>query len=248
MGKSIKTLFAVWVLLFANSTISVAQKSILKTHSAVYVGGEILDPFFNLYESMKIVSRVNLGAETKVGLRNGIGIKYMHSKFKTYPWSWGQQEEPYTRLGQYDSVVPLKRIGHTINNGMEVYFKHFRKKRDAIYPAGRYVEFGIGIFNTRFTGYHYTVETYQNGNYGFAEVNEPVRSVRTVAFSYKIGKQWIFENNMFLNYGLSFRLHLPLSFVDVDLAYMEDNVRTLYYNDVLSTDWLSSYFQIGYLF
>lgn len=234
------------IVLMAIPFAGKAQKNILDRTTTVFISGEMLDPFYDSYEIIKFTSRINLGVERKLSDLTGIGVQLMYNKFKTYPWSM-LEEDPYTTGFSNGKVIPLERIGYTIGTGIEAYYKSFRSKKNSYYPAGIFYELGAGIHNTRFTGYHFTKKFENSGSTKLVEINEPVRNQLSLSISVRLGKQWIFENNMFLGYGLSLRGHIPMGYFETnDLVAMSKS--ELFQYDVLLTDWFSTFVRTGYMF
>ena len=226
-----------------------AKKNVLDRKTSVFVSGVLLDPFYDLYSTIKITPRIALGVDQKINYNTTLGVRLMRNKAKSYPWSIGQYEEPYSSLANNDSINTLHKIGYTIANGGELYVRRFRAKHNSYFPAGRYLEFGMGLQNTRFTGYSFTDQSYINSSYQNVLIVEPKRVIKTVSLSIKTGKQWIFDSHVFLGYGITCRLHVPISGLSQETQSDASMSATgLYLSEVLGTDIFSTFIHAGYLF
>ena len=92
MNKNI--LYIIVLLIVPQATH--AQRNILERKASVHFSGEMLDPFYDFYETLKFTSRLNAGLEYKLSDRSGFGIQFMHNKFKSYPWSVWDKDDVYT--------------------------------------------------------------------------------------------------------------------------------------------------------
>jgi hypothetical protein len=61
--------------------------------------------------------------------------------------------------------------------------------------------------------------------------------------------KWIFDNNIFLGYGLCFRLQAPINGLDDIFPVVGNSVAMaeLYSTDILGTDWFSTFVSFGYM-
>lgn len=245
------TLLSLTLILVSGSAVRAQDsKNILERKTAIYVSGELLDPFYDFYESLKLATRLHTGVEYKLGDQLALGGKLMFSKFKSYPYSAWAGQDPYTIDYQTSDTFPLKRMGYTKGKAFELSIKKFRNKKNGYFPAGLYYEFGLGFHNTKFTGYHFTQSKYnpQLGSYVQSEVNEPERGITTMSVSFRMGKQWVMDNFLFFGYGLTLRGHLPLSSLeDVPGEEVGAGLQTLYAQEILGADWFTTYITIGYL-
>lgn len=228
------------------------EKNILERDLSFKLSGEIMDPMYSVYESIKIPTRVYAGGEYKLNSKNGVGLNLMYANYKTFPWD-GLTGGAYGYIG--DSMTMLK-VGRTIRTGAEVYLKRFRSKKSAFYPIGSYFDFGLGLHNAKFTGYDLDYwESYtQNGTFitEKKEIREEVRNIRTMSFVFRTGKQWVFDNNLFWSYGFSFRAHIPITSLSgdsegYDINYDIADLSSLYTQEILLTDWFSTHLSFGYI-
>jgi hypothetical protein len=225
------------------------KKTILEKKISINAAVVLLDPWYDFLDAFKLTSRVQLGADYKLNTKTAAGARLMYQKFKTYPQDVFSEGDPYTQIYQLDTVIPLTKAGYTKSLGAELYVKRFRAKKHSFFPAGNFFEYGLGFHKTTFTGYHYTAYEYLNGSYAFSDIREPERVVKTVSLSFGTGKQWIYDNNMFLGYGLTFRGNIPISGLSSE-TYGQDGVSatSLYLQEILGTDWFSTFVHVGYLF
>lgn len=241
--------FLVLLSLISVLNVNAQEKNILERNISIKFSGEVLDPTYEFFQVIKLSTRAYLGAEYKLNSRSGIGLNFMYNSFKTHPYDVITRS-PYQYVG--DSMS-MKKIGRTIGTGGEIYYKHFRKKKDAFYPIGSYFEFGLGLHNTRFTGYEFD---YYNSQYDFDgnyitvlnEVREEERNIKTLSVVFRTGKQWVFDNNIFWGYGFSFRGHLPLSSMSDETEHYDTySVRSLYLHEILLADWFTTHLSVGYI-
>jgi len=252
MNSSVIYKFLLLPILLVSINLSAQDKSILNKKSAVSFRGEILDPWYDFYNSVKIPTRMSISYERQMGESNrSFGIRGMYNSYKSYGYSFWDENLPHSTFDYSDTIIDPTKIGKTKGLGAEVYMRVFRAKKNSIFPVGFYYEFGLGIHNTVFTGYHFTIHERdgQTNTNTFKPYEEPKRNITTANLSFKIGKQWLFENDMFFGYGLCLRGHIPLDLEeDPNLRNESQTIQTLYGQDILGTDWLSTFINIGRLF
>lgn len=224
------------------------NKNILQRKTCVYPGID-----FGFFLLSKPVVKLNLAVDYKVLKQGALGYQYSHTKFKSFPHIWvGSSGLETSSYDTKDTVIPIKRTGYTIGNANEIYIKFFRKKRDARYPIGKYMEIGLGIQNSRFTGYQYSKAEFDaelSKWVGATEVNEPERKLKTAFITTRFGKQWVLENGVLLTYGVSIKGHIPISPLD-DKKFDErsGSLSDLTLYDIILIDGLTTFFRIGKMF
>lgn len=236
------------LLCFIPLFASAQEKNILERKLSVKLSGEVMDPTYAFFEVLKLPTRLYIGAEYKLNKKYGIGANIMYANYKTYPWD-ALSGGAYEYIG--DSMTMIN-VGRTVRTGGELIVKRFRSKKSAFYPIGSYFEFGLGLHNSKFTGYDldYYESYYQNGSYVSTktEIREEERNIKTVSLIFRTGKQWVFDNNLFWGYGFSFRGHLPISSLSDDVEdYTTADLNELYTQEILLTDWFTTHLCFGYI-
>ncbi|MCB9245792.1 MAG: hypothetical protein H6606_05125 [Flavobacteriales bacterium] len=235
-------------LLLGGSYLKAQEKPVLDRDLVVSVQGELLDPMYDFYNSFKLTSRLGLDLEKKVSTKRSLGVRLNYNRFKSYDFDMFTGTTSVSRdySGVRDTVLPLLRNGYTRGFGAEVFTRVFRSAKGGLFPIGFYYEWGMGLHQTRFSGYTY--QQWDEALSAYRPVEEEVQSVRSVSFSLRSGKQWLFENNLIFGFGIGLKGHLPLRFKSASDESTVYDARTLFYHDVLMTDWFSTYVRLGYLF
>jgi hypothetical protein len=211
---------------------------------------------FNGYEVLKPSLKINLGIEHYLRNNKSISARFSHNKFVSSPWTKSSLNN--IEYSSFDSTLSAEKIGYTKQNGFDISYKVYRDKTSALFPIGKYYEYGMGLHSTHFTGSSYQTEFYNTVTQSpeLVPIVEEKTSVTTVSLAFGGGRQWLMENNMILGFGYRFRLHIPVKFdyygneSNYDIVYFEhsNDPKTLYFNDLLLTDWLSAFVKIGYIF
>ena len=252
--KKHRSLLIIIVLCVAHS--SYAQKNILDKKNIVFVDAEIPDMIFDGYTVLKPSLKINLGIEHYLRNNKSISARFSHNKFVSSPWTKSSLNN--IEYSSFDSTLSAEKIGYTKQNGFDISYKVYRDKTSALFPIGKYYEYGMGLHSTHFTGSSYQTEFYNTVTQSpeLVPIVEEKTSVTTVSLAFGGGRQWLMENNMILGFGYRFRLHIPVKFdyygneSNYDIGYFEhsNDPKTLYFNDLLLTDWLSAFVKIGYIF
>ena len=252
--KKHRSLLIIIVLCVAHS--SYAQKNILDKKNIVFVEAEIPDMIFDGYTVLKPSLKINLGIEHYLRNNKSISARFSHNKFVSSPWTKSSLNN--IEYSSFDSTLSAEKIGYTKQNGFDISYKVYRDKTSALFPIGKYYEYGMGLHSTHFTGSSYQTEFYNTVTQSpeLVPIVEEKTSVTTVSLAFGGGRQWLMENNMILGFGYRFRLHIPVKFdyygneSNYDIVYFEhsNDPKTLYFNDLLLTDWLSAFVKIGYIF
>ena len=252
--KKHRSLLIIIVLCVAHS--SYAQKNILDKKNIVFVDAEIPDMIFDGYTVLKPSLKINLGIEHYLRNNKSISARFSHNKFVSSPWTKSSLNN--IEYSSFDSTLSAEKIGYTKQNGFDISYKVYRDKTSALFPIGKYYEYGMGLHSTHFTGSSYQTEFYNTVTQSpeLVPIVEEKTSVTTVSLAFGGGRQWLMENNMILGFGYRFRLHIPVKFdyygneSNYDIVYFEhsNDPKTLYFNDLLLTDWLSAFVKIGYIF
>lgn len=252
--KKHRLLLIIIVLCVAHS--SYAQKNILDKKNIVFVDAEIPDMIFDGYTVLKPSLKINLGIEHYLRSNKSISARFSHNKFVSSPWTKSSLNNMVSYYS--DSTLPAEKIGYTKQNGFDISYKVYRDKTSALFPIGKYYEYGMGLHSTHFTGSSYQTEFYNSDTQRpeLVPIAEEKTSVTTVSLAFGGGRQWLMENNLIVGFGYRFRLHIPVKFdyygneSNYNTSYFEhsNDPKTLYFNDLLLTDWLSAFVKIGYIF
>jgi hypothetical protein len=244
------------ILLFVAHSSYAQQKNILDKKNIVFIDAEIPDMIFDGYEVLKPSLKINLGIEHYLRNNKSISARFSHNKFVSSPWTKSSLNN--IEYSSFDSTLSAEKIGYTKQNGFDISYKVYRDKTSALFPIGKYYEYGMGLHSTHFTGSSYQTEFYNTVTQRpeLVPIVEEKTSVTTVSLAFGGGRQWLMENNMILGFGYRFRLHIPVKFdyygneSNYDIGYFEqsNDPKTLYFNDLLLTDWLSAFVKIGYIF
>ncbi|MFY9281741.1 MAG: hypothetical protein WBK38_09130 [Bacteroidia bacterium] len=252
--KKHRLLLIIIVLCVAQS--SYAQKNILDKKNIVFVDAEIPDMIFDGYTVLKPSLKINLGIEHYLRNNKSISARFSHNKFVSSPWTKSSLNNMVSYYS--DSTLSAEKIGYTKQNGFDISYKVYRDKTSALFPIGKYYEYGMGLHSTHFIGSSYQTEFYNSDTQRpeLVPIVEEKTSVTTVSLAFGGGRQWLMENNLIVGFGYRFRLHIPVKFdyygneSNYNTSYFEhsNDPKTLYFNDLLLTDWLSAFVKIGYIF
>ncbi|PCJ64525.1 MAG: hypothetical protein COA58_12345 [Bacteroidetes bacterium] len=231
------------------------EKNILDKSNIIYIDTEFPDAFFARYNILKPSVKLNLGFEKRVNKNRSLTGRIMYNKFVTSPWS----KSRLRNIDYYspDTTLPAERIGYSIQTGVDLAYKFYRKKKNSIFPFGSYFEFGLGYHNTKFTGTkrYYSVYNSARSRDELILVDEPPTGVKTISLAFSGGRQWLLNDNLLVGFGFRYRLHIPVKFDNADLSQFPQRVQdeikkpSYYYRqDVLFTDWYSTFIKVGCLF